>query len=539
MPRFSICIPVRNGAKYLAHTLRLCIEQQYFDDYEIVVSDNQSAEDIKGVADSFNNPKIKYVRTPEYIGMGANFDYALDNACGEYKLIVGADDGLSRYALYSLDKAIKITGERLIMWQRSEYYWPDHHNLQNKICMYSNLGQDLFCGEDTVKSYIRFFGGDPPHIYDSAVMSSELIKEVEEKTGRKLHESFLADLYQALISAMVAKRYVKLRLPLSLYAEHAGSASATIENSLTDEYISRRHSADEIEKLDARKISPRSFFKKQFHFFLQKYLILCQAMDLFPEKIDLTEKDINLKKVINLLMTEYAYRASISHKNEEYEKAIELIWDDIQEYGDESLIKWFDGRFLADRDDNRYISRTRNYIDSDEPRKYRFMMNCNNFNAYNIYDAMILWDKANLSKTIIDEYFRKFEYAWKRGKETTEIIRGKMPSGGRLGVYGAKLDGVRLVRLLRYFIEDFDFDIVLFDQSAKKEETKLSPFWWDYKVVSPEKLSREKIDLMTVSLYRYDAEAYRLIEASGCKAEVVKLYEPNEVNWLAVLSDAK
>jgi glycosyltransferase involved in cell wall biosynthesis len=95
-PRFSICVPIRNGAKYLPHTLRLCAEQQFFDDYEIVISDNQSSEDIKSIVDSFNCDKMHYFRTPEYIGMGTNFDFALDNAKGEYKLIIGSDDGISR-----------------------------------------------------------------------------------------------------------------------------------------------------------------------------------------------------------------------------------------------------------------------------------------------------------------------------------------------------------------------------------------------------------------------------------------------------------
>lgn len=535
-PRFSICIPIRNGAEYIPYTLKLCVEQQYFDDYEIVVSDNQSSEDIKSIVDSFACDKIKYVRTPNYIGMGANFDFALEHASGEYKLIIGSDDGISRYALYVLDQVIKITGERLIMWNRSEYYWPNHHWMKNKICMYHNRGQNLMKSEDLLKTYLDKFVGEPPHIYDSAVIHKDLIKETENKTGHKLHDSFLADFYQAMTSAMVAERYVKLKFPLSLYAERAGTASATIKNSLTKEYQEKHHSVDELSKMNVKSISDRCIFSNQSHFYIQKNLILCQVLDLFSDEISLEDSKINNEKAIYNMLDEYAYRASISGSKAEFQTGVAQVWEDVKNTGDQKLIGWFERAFIRERDDDRFVSRLKNYFDKDKKSVYQFVMDCDNFDVDNVYDAMVLWDKVNFTKDKIDIFIEEYKYAWERAKTMCAQIRSKVKKGGKLGVYGAARNGIRFTRILRYFIPDIDFEVVFFDKNPGIHGRRVIPEL-NYTILSPDQIASENLDVMVTCIYRYDAEIYRTIKEYDESVEIVQLYEADEANWMVVLSD--
>ncbi len=535
-PRFSICVPVRNGATYLPHTLRLCVEQQFFDDYEIIISDNQSSEDIKPIVDSFHCDNIRYVRTPEFIGMGANFDFALDHANGEYKLIIGSDDGISRFALYVLDKVIQITGERLIMWNRSEYYWPNHHWMQNQICMYHNRGQNLMKSEDLLHSYLEKFAGEPPHIYDSAVIHTDLIAETEYRTGQKLHNSFLADFYQAMMSAMVAKRYVRLKFPLSLYAERAGTAASTIENSLTKEYQESHHSADELSKIDTRSISDRCIFSNQSHFYIQKNLILCQVLDMFSEELNSADNHINNKKSIYNMLDEYAYRASISGSLSEFQLGVKQLWKDVQNSGDSNLIHWFERAFIRDRDDLRFVSRLSNFFDIDKKSIYQFILDCENFEVKNVYDAMVLWDKVNFTKEKLDKSLEEYQCAWKRASTMFDVIRNKIGKGGKLGVYGAARDGCRFCRVLRYFIPDIDFDVVYFDKNRSTHGMKLMAEL-DYTILSPARIPTENLDAIVTSIYRYDEEIYRTIRELDKNVEIIRLFNPNDVNWLVALSD--
>ncbi|MDL2217833.1 glycosyltransferase [Christensenellaceae bacterium OttesenSCG-928-M15] len=535
-PRFSICVPVRNGAEYLPHTLRLCVEQQYFDDYEIVVSDNQSSEDIKTIVESFHCDAMRYVRTPGFIGMGANFDFALDNAIGEYKLIIGSDDGISRFALYILDHIIRITGEKLIMWNRSEYYWPNHHWMQNKICMYHNRGQGLMRGEDLLRSYLVNFSGEPPHIYDSAVIHTNLIAETEERTGQKLHHSFLADFYQAMTTAMVAKRYVKLKFPLSLYAERAGTAASTIENSLTKEYQERRHSKDELAKMDAKLISERCIFHNQSHFYIQKNLILCQVLDMFSDELQSSDCKLNNEKAIYNMLDEYAYRASISESLDEFRAGLEQLWDDVRDSGDDELINWFKRAFIQDRNDAHFVNRMRNYFDNDKKSVYQFIMDCDNFSVENVYDAMLLWDKVNFTKEKLDTFVSDYEYAWKRAGEVCSVIRNAISEGGKLGIYGAARNGVRLCRILRYFIPDIAFDLVLFDKNSNIHGRNLIPEV-SSTILPPDRIPLEGLDAIVTCIYRYDEEIYRTIRDYDKSVKIIRLFERDEVNWMVALSD--
>jgi len=55
MPKFSIVIPTRNRAYTLYYTLKTCLNQYDFDDYEIVVSDNCSEDNTAEMIKELNH----------------------------------------------------------------------------------------------------------------------------------------------------------------------------------------------------------------------------------------------------------------------------------------------------------------------------------------------------------------------------------------------------------------------------------------------------------------------------------------------------
>jgi glycosyltransferase involved in cell wall biosynthesis len=58
LPSVSVCIPVYNGERYLAETVRSVLDQT-FRDFELVVLDNASTDDSGGIARSFRDPRIR------------------------------------------------------------------------------------------------------------------------------------------------------------------------------------------------------------------------------------------------------------------------------------------------------------------------------------------------------------------------------------------------------------------------------------------------------------------------------------------------
>ena len=94
-PLASICIPVRNGERFLAQALQSVL-QQTFGDCEIVVVDNASTDGTAALVEKLiaDNPgaPLRLFRNERNIGLVANFNACLTHARGKYVKFLCADD---------------------------------------------------------------------------------------------------------------------------------------------------------------------------------------------------------------------------------------------------------------------------------------------------------------------------------------------------------------------------------------------------------------------------------------------------------------
>jgi glycosyltransferase involved in cell wall biosynthesis len=91
--RFSVLLPTRNRLDLLTYAIET-VRRQDYSDWEIVVSDNASEQDIASYIRSLNEPRIKYVRTQTFVPVTDNWNNALMNSSGEYIIMLGDDDCL-------------------------------------------------------------------------------------------------------------------------------------------------------------------------------------------------------------------------------------------------------------------------------------------------------------------------------------------------------------------------------------------------------------------------------------------------------------
>ncbi len=89
--KFSVLLPTCNRLELLQRAVQTVLMQD-FDDWELIVSDNFSTEDIKGYVDSLDDERIKYYRTDEFIPVTENWNNALDKSSGDYIIMLGDDD---------------------------------------------------------------------------------------------------------------------------------------------------------------------------------------------------------------------------------------------------------------------------------------------------------------------------------------------------------------------------------------------------------------------------------------------------------------
>ena len=104
--KFSVLLPTRNRLDLLKGAIDTVREQDY-GDWEIVVSDNASSEDIGGYVGSLRDKRIRYVRSESFIPVTDNWNLALKHATGDYVLMLGDDDGLLRGYFRHFDELLR------------------------------------------------------------------------------------------------------------------------------------------------------------------------------------------------------------------------------------------------------------------------------------------------------------------------------------------------------------------------------------------------------------------------------------------------
>ncbi|YAF93967.1 MAG: glycosyltransferase family 2 protein [Nodularia sp. CChRGM 3473] len=90
-PLVSIVIPTYNRPEYLRQAIASAVQQTY-QNIEIIISDNCSPENPQAIVESFQDPRIRFWRQQQNIGMIANQMHAFKMARGKYVASLHDDD---------------------------------------------------------------------------------------------------------------------------------------------------------------------------------------------------------------------------------------------------------------------------------------------------------------------------------------------------------------------------------------------------------------------------------------------------------------
>lgn len=189
-PLVTIAIPTYNRAdSYLKQALESAVNQTY-QNIEIIVSDNCSTDNTEMVVKGFSDPRIRYFKQTKNIGANNNFNFCLDQAKGDYFLLLQDDDMIDddfidacmRAADYDTDIGIIRTGMRRI----------DSHG---KVLTES---QNLVGGLSTEDFFIGWFAGKTPMHLCSTLFNTKRLKEIGGfKSKYQLFQDVLAEVQLA------------------------------------------------------------------------------------------------------------------------------------------------------------------------------------------------------------------------------------------------------------------------------------------------------------------------------------------------------
>jgi glycosyltransferase involved in cell wall biosynthesis len=91
--KISVLLPTRDRLSLLRRAVQ-SVRRLDDLDWEIVISDNESSEDVEGYVDSLADPRVRYVRTPTLLPVAENWNNALTHSSGDYVVMLGDDDAL-------------------------------------------------------------------------------------------------------------------------------------------------------------------------------------------------------------------------------------------------------------------------------------------------------------------------------------------------------------------------------------------------------------------------------------------------------------
>lgn len=118
--RFSVMIPTYNMGKTIKETVKSVLNQNY-QNFEIVVQDNDSSDNTQEIVRSCADSRIRYYKNRKNLGYAKNLIEGVANCKGDIVYFLGADDILAKSALDKTNQAF--LKDRNIGAVTRPYYW--------------------------------------------------------------------------------------------------------------------------------------------------------------------------------------------------------------------------------------------------------------------------------------------------------------------------------------------------------------------------------------------------------------------------------
>ena len=180
-------MPTRNRAHLLAHSLQSALEQS-FDDYEIIVCDNASADETASLVRQISDSRVRYVRADRMLSMPDNWEFALSFARGAYVTYLCDDDAVSPRLLQSVADAIAGQKSNVVTWACGGYYHDNWYesDLRNTVQLpaVSCRLQEMDAPRILRKWFDELWPAEPSPKMLQSCCSRELIERLKGRAGR-------------------------------------------------------------------------------------------------------------------------------------------------------------------------------------------------------------------------------------------------------------------------------------------------------------------------------------------------------------------
>src|SRR5690242_9290742 len=90
-PKVSVILPAYNVEKYIADAVNSILLQS-FGDFELLVIDDGSTDNTRGIVQSINDPRLLYLSNGRNAGLAFTLNKGIDQSSGQYIARMDGDD---------------------------------------------------------------------------------------------------------------------------------------------------------------------------------------------------------------------------------------------------------------------------------------------------------------------------------------------------------------------------------------------------------------------------------------------------------------
>lgn len=191
---FSILTPLYNTPETFLLEMIHSVQEQTYPNWELCLADGSDAA-YTYVGDicvqlAQKDPRIRYFRLEQNLGISENTNACIDHAAGDYFALLDHDDVLHPSALYEVMKAITIQGADFIYTDEAKFFQdirqihdpnfkgsfaPDELRAHNYICHFNAYSRELL---NEVGRYRREYDGSQDH---------DMVLRLTEKARSAVH----------------------------------------------------------------------------------------------------------------------------------------------------------------------------------------------------------------------------------------------------------------------------------------------------------------------------------------------------------------
>jgi glycosyltransferase involved in cell wall biosynthesis len=230
---FNIIIPTKNRKETLKYTLK-SIEAQAYDNYKIIILDNNSSDGTGDFIKRSNNRNIIYENSNIDLPMNINWERGLKFCIKGYVCVVGDDDGFFPDSFKKMSDFIKEKKTEIVSWHANVYYWYNvDSEKKNDIELYFSKSNNLYTKHSSHQTLKRILDMsiiylEGPMIYNSFIDINLINKIRLKKKDNIFFSNGIPDVYSALVLLLNTKFFYKINFPVGLSGISKSSIGALI-----------------------------------------------------------------------------------------------------------------------------------------------------------------------------------------------------------------------------------------------------------------------------------------------------------------------